>query len=375
MENPSPTRERMYFLDNLRTIVILLVIFLHGAMVYMAYAPEWWYVLDRQRSEFFTLLVLAIDVANMQAMFMLAGYFALPSLRKRGARGFLKDKALRIGLPWAFGAIFLAPLVTYLIYVIREIPVGYLDFWRGDFWGPLYQQSAYWFLGVLFLLFVLVALGYAAIPRLQGLAQEVVQPGWKLWLGFGLLMIAATFLIGLVYPLDGWNRAIIFMVQPVRVPLYLGYFVLGIIAWRQGWFTPDGIKPEVAPWVLVAGFSGLGYLALRILGPQLPGLNLRWALTAITFNLFCLAAIIAGIAVLREVANTNRGAWGSLSANSYGMYYIHPLILFPIAYLFTAVNIPLAIKSSLVILLAILLSWAFSALVLKKVPGVREIFR
>jgi len=324
---------------------------------------------------FFTMLVLVIDVANMQAMFMLAGFFALPSLGKRGVNSFLKDKTFRIGLPWAFGAIFLAPPITYLIYVSRDIPVSYLDFIRRDFWGPLYQQSVYWFLGILFLLFVLLALAYAAVLRLRALTQQVVQPGWKLWLGFGLLMTAATFLIGLIYPLDWWSRAGIFMLQPVRVPLYLGYFVLGIVAWRQGWFTAGGFKPEVAPWVLAAGFSGLVYLALRMLGPQLPGINLTWALTAITFNLFCLTGIIAGIAVLRQVANTDRAPWGSLTANSYGMYYVHPIILYPLAYLFTRFTLPLAIKFTLVVGIAILLSWGFSALVLKKVPVVRNIFK
>jgi len=41
------TSNRLYFLDNLRAFVVLLVIVLHGSMTYMAYAPEWWYVLGR----------------------------------------------------------------------------------------------------------------------------------------------------------------------------------------------------------------------------------------------------------------------------------------------------------------------------------------
>ena len=37
---------RIIFLDNLKNLVIALVVVFHGAMSYMAYAPEWWYVLD-----------------------------------------------------------------------------------------------------------------------------------------------------------------------------------------------------------------------------------------------------------------------------------------------------------------------------------------
>ena len=38
--------------------------------------------------------------------------------------------------------------------------MGYLQFWATDFWSKLYQQSVYWFLGVLFAMFVVLALIY-----------------------------------------------------------------------------------------------------------------------------------------------------------------------------------------------------------------------
>jgi glucan biosynthesis protein C len=46
--------ERLYFFDNLRAFVIVLVIVLHASITYMAYAPTWWYVLDPQNSYVFT---------------------------------------------------------------------------------------------------------------------------------------------------------------------------------------------------------------------------------------------------------------------------------------------------------------------------------
>ena len=33
---------RLYFLDHVRAVIILLVILLHAAMTYMAYPPPWW---------------------------------------------------------------------------------------------------------------------------------------------------------------------------------------------------------------------------------------------------------------------------------------------------------------------------------------------
>ena len=42
------TSNRLYFLDNLRAFVIVLVVVLHGSITYMAYAPA---VVVRPRSE------------------------------------------------------------------------------------------------------------------------------------------------------------------------------------------------------------------------------------------------------------------------------------------------------------------------------------
>ena len=67
------TSNRMLFLDNLRGFVVLLVIVLHGSMSYMAYAPTWWSVLDRQNRRSFTMLVLAIDVPIMPILLFIAG--------------------------------------------------------------------------------------------------------------------------------------------------------------------------------------------------------------------------------------------------------------------------------------------------------------
>ena len=82
---------RLYFFDNLRACVIVLVIVLHASITYMTYAPQWWYVLDPDNSDVFAMLVLLIDVPLMPILFFLAGYFTLPSLQKRGVNLFLKE--------------------------------------------------------------------------------------------------------------------------------------------------------------------------------------------------------------------------------------------------------------------------------------------
>jgi hypothetical protein len=183
-------------------------------------------------------------------------------LQKKGSRQFLKDKLVRVGVPWLFGALFLAPLITYLIYVSRGIPMGFLEFWRTDFWTKVYQQSVYWFLGVLLLMFVLLAWVYEWDDWLRG-APRTMRPTGKVFAGFIALTAAGFFIISLSFGPDAWWHNYLLVYQPVRAPLYIGYFVLGIYTCQRGWFMADGFRPEIGPWGWACVLSGLAYLAYR----------------------------------------------------------------------------------------------------------------
>jgi peptidoglycan/LPS O-acetylase OafA/YrhL len=97
-------------------------------------------------------------------------------------------------------------------------------------------------------------------------------------------------------------------------------------------------------------------------------------ITAILFNVFCLSSLVAGILFFRQKVNSAGAVWQSLAANSYGIYYVHPLILYPLAYVFVGISLPLIVKAPALIVLAILLSWGVSALLLKKLPVLRAMF-
>ena len=71
------TTKRIFFLDNLKAFIVILMVVFHAAMCYMAYAPEWWYVLDTQRVFSATLFVLWADIFIMPIMFFISGYFGL----------------------------------------------------------------------------------------------------------------------------------------------------------------------------------------------------------------------------------------------------------------------------------------------------------
>lgn len=70
--------KRLFFLDNLKAFIVNLMIVFHIALCYMAYAPEWWYVVDQEHTHlFFTGVVVWADMFIMPIMFFISGYLAL----------------------------------------------------------------------------------------------------------------------------------------------------------------------------------------------------------------------------------------------------------------------------------------------------------
>ena len=161
-----PTK-RLYFLDNLKWVIIGLMTVFHAAMCYMAYAPDWWYVVDKSQPVFSgTVFILWVDIFIMPVMFFISGYFGLMSLSKHGAGTFWRKKFSRIAVPWIFGAMVFAPLVTYIILASRHAPTDFWTFYTTLFWGPLYEQAQYWYLGALLALYVLLTIAVALAPSL-----------------------------------------------------------------------------------------------------------------------------------------------------------------------------------------------------------------
>lgn len=315
-------RPRLHYLDNLRAFAIILVIVLHAAITYVADPPSWWYVIDADRSVVFTWLVLLVDVPIMQILFFVAGYFAVRSLQRPGPHGFIREKVVRLAIPWVLGVVFLAPLETYLTYVSRGVPAGYLQVWASDFWGPMFQQSVYWFLGVLFVAFLVLVYAYvfAARAALQPETPPIEQPRPSVFVWFIALTAGGSFLFSPNPSLDDWRSlSFLFVVQPARIAFYVGYFMLGICAERHGWFTATGFRRRLGRWGAGCVPSGLAYVPYRMAGPDV---NLpAQALDSVLFSIICLTALIAGVALFRRWIDGAGLAWRTLAANSFGIYH------------------------------------------------------
>ena len=115
---PSKARGRNDAFDRARSFVILLVLIHHSVIPYTYYGHT-----DRQSFLGFDGLVTFNDSFMMVAMFLLSGLFTWPSLQRKGIAAFLRGRWLRLGLPYAIGAVILMPIAYYAVE-LRNSEIG-----------------------------------------------------------------------------------------------------------------------------------------------------------------------------------------------------------------------------------------------------------
>ena len=130
-------------LDNLRGFAILNVVAFHAFIAYLANSPAapalpfdkppyaWTAnpIIDSARWLGFDLFCAFQYVYLMHLMFFLSGLFVWPSLQRKGARTFLFDRILRLGVPFLLGVYLLMPLAYYPVYLVTAVDPSWSAFW------------------------------------------------------------------------------------------------------------------------------------------------------------------------------------------------------------------------------------------------------
>ncbi|MDQ0573322.1 glucan biosynthesis protein C [Variovorax paradoxus] len=118
VDTSPPLAERFYALDNLRALMMWLGIVLHVAVNHITTeSPLPWR--DPKTSPAADLLLLFIHSFRMPVFFVLAGFFVALLAERRGAGGMLKNRGLRLALPFAvfWPPLFALMAVLSMVYI------------------------------------------------------------------------------------------------------------------------------------------------------------------------------------------------------------------------------------------------------------------
>lgn len=390
----NPSRQRLFFLDNLRYFIVLCVVILHAALAHSKLAP-WWPVQEivPGMAPIFDVIVLITDVFIMPIMFFIAGFFALRTIRKKGAWLFIRSKLARIGIPLLVGATTIVPIIGFLYEYARgtdAASAGYTAYWVrylkgfGDFYVGYITSFAqpshnyFWFLSLLFWFFVVFACLYAIKTRWFGKETVVPEQGKShdlhalpVLLGLGFVTGMSLVIMVPLFTVNGQEPWVIIanlvQFQPTRLLLYAFYFPAGIYAAWKGWFANGNAIGRLRIWLPVC----LGMMLLFLGSVQKLGGGASPSLPVLMVYCFsraflCLSIFMTLMSFAYHYWNRDSKVNRTLAANSYGIYILHmPIVLGLGLALMSWTAGPVIIKFGIVTAVSIFLSCCISRWVLK----------
>jgi peptidoglycan/LPS O-acetylase OafA/YrhL len=352
------TAERLHYVDNLRIALTALVVLHHVAVTY-GNIPLWYYTEPAQDASGAVLDVFVVinQLYFMGFFFLLSGFFVPGAHDRKGGGRFVKDRLVRLGVPFLLFTVLVRPLLQ-----IPEAMASPLPYW--EYYLHTWDAGPTWFLETL-LVFTLV---YASVRRRRPAPPPA--PASRLTGRTVVAAVAAlavvTFLWRFLVP-SGTFIPYLGLPTAAMLPQYAGAFALGIVAFRRGWLTsPTRRAGRIG--LAVTPLAAAGLVAAYLLTSGL----VQQAAIAVFESVFA-AAVVTGLLVLFRSRFDHLGPRGQfLSANALAVYVLHPLVLVGLGYAFAWLAAPALVKFLIVGALALPLCWALAAAV-RAFPGMRRI--
>jgi glucan biosynthesis protein C len=380
-ESPTP-RERLFFIDNIRILLICMVILTHLAITYGAFGSWYYHEVSgvSVSAVLLTLLTSLFQCFSMGFFFMIAAYFVPSSLNRKGTGRFVHDRLVRLGVPLVIWVLLISPVFGFLVArAIEGFPGSF-----SDWYFTVQPNFHYLGLGPLWFVFSLLVFTLACVAwrAIRGKPEQRVPgpqpfPAMPAILLFGLFLAIASFTVRILFPIGyEWE---LFAIQVPYYPQYIALFIVGIVAAGNNWFIqvpPSTGKTCALLALLLALLQPLLLLTVDLsagdLTPLLGGLH--WQAFAYTLweQLTGLLIIVGLLWVFRTWYDHQGPVGAAAAADTYTVYIIHPLILVPLTLGLQAVVMPPVLKFLAVAAIAIPLCFIIAHLV-RSVPGAQRI--
>ena len=378
-------------IDYLRTTLTLMVLGHHSALAYTTFASfnkqhifqSTAPVVDTSRWIFFDFAENFNDVFFMSLMFFVSGLFVYPALRKHGTLNFLRDRLLRLGLPFAVAVVLLMPIAYYASWQLTGRSTGFLDFYQRLASGG-FAVGPPWFVWVLLLFDIVLALillpFHRFIPVVGRFMTRLENHPIATFAAIYLLACAVYLPLLIRYGFGAWTNLFTppFSFQICRIGLYALWFTFGFLVGAPG-FT-DGLLSKSGSlarhWRLWMLLCIVAYNAL-VFVPRLPithrlSPSAQGALEALLWVVSCVASSFGFLALFRGIHLPSRPWMNSLSRSAYIMYLVHYVFITWTQRLVLDRPIHAAFKFLFVFLATVFLSWLTAQLLLR-IPKLKSI--
>jgi hypothetical protein len=334
-------------LNNLRGLVILIVLAFHSLLAYLGslgpsafpfdLSPYEWRafpIVDSHRWFGFDLFCAWQDVYLMSLMFFLSALFTWSSLARKQTLRFLGDRFQRLGVPFIFALVVVMPLALYPVYRVTAVDPSLAGYARHYLALPFLPNGPMWFLWQLLTLTCMAAALHRYAPHwvetLGRWSSSTATHPRRYFIGLTTASALAYIPLALAFTPWSWSEHGPFALQFSRPLHYAVYYLAGLgvgaFGIERGLLAPGGmLARRWAVWLA----SALGSLFLWM---GLTGLAMRFATggpivlqvgVGISFALACASGCLFMLAICLRFGARRSQIFGSLARNSFGMYLFH----------------------------------------------------
>ena len=368
-------------LDRARTFLTLVVVIHHAVIPYTYFGDaggKSWLGFDA--------VILATDSFFMAMFFFLSGLFVWPSFAHKAPPIFLRDRLLRLGLPFAIAAFTTIPIAYYAVALRQQPDIDFAAFWWKTITVGPWPSGPIWFVWVLLAFDLSASVLYRLSPTLVDPINRLSLRGYDRPAEFFLFLLAITAVVYIParvhYGPGYWFEFGPFSVQASRVPLYAAYFFIGAgvgaANFDRGVLSADGrlaksssgwviatLIPYCLLWVLI-------YIKRAILGNPLLLPDWYEASYGLFFVAFSAAILFAILAYFLRFKQSGWSVLDPMQGDAYGIFLVHYPIVLWLQYWLFDFDLPAIVKAAVAFVLTVALSWAATA-ALRKIPGATRV--
>jgi hypothetical protein len=375
-------KARNFALDRARTFLTLVVLLHHAVIPYTYFGHT-----DPKYFVGFDMIVLATDSFFMAMFFFLSGLFVWPGLGRKSPAVFLRERLLRLGLPFAIAAVTVIPIAYYALALQGHQETTFAAFWWKMVTVGPWPSGPLWFVWVLLVFDLSASLLYRVSATLLEPINRLSLRGHDRPVDFFLFLLIVTAILYVparVY--FGPNRWFDFFgpfsVQASRILLYAAYFYIGAgigaANFERGVLAADGqlaksgwgwVGLTLIPYALL---WGLIYIKREILGN--PPVQPDWyeASYGLFFAAFSAAILFAILAYFLRFKQSGWSILDPMQPAAYGMFLVHYPIALWLAYWLFDFDLPAIVKAAIVFVLTVILSWGATE-ALRRIPGAHRV--
>ena len=370
---------RIYYIDNLRVFLIVLVVLHHLAITYGG--PGGWYYAENEPDTLSSLL-LSMFLATNQSFFMglfflISAYFTAHAIERKTTGQFIADRLKRLGIPLLVYFFIISPLVVFM--VVRwhyNDMISFRDFIierHGFGFGPM------WFVEALIYFTCIYLLYYYFFERKRTRQPRTLKmPGNGLIIMSALLIGAGAFVIRIWLPV-GWE----FRPLGFQFSFFLQYifmFAIGILVYKHDWLESITYKKGIS-WFVFAHVCIFILFPLMFLlnggttgniDPFMGGLHWQSFAYAVWEQVTGFSLIIGLMGIFKRKWNTQGKLMQLASRSTYTVFIIHPLVLVALALSLRNIQVYPLLKFVVVAPFAVV-SCFILAILIKQIPLAKKI--